>query len=95
MAKTFYTADLAVALKYDGKNTPKVTAKGQGETAQQILQLAEKHQVPFHHDPELCDVLAQVSAGEEIPEKLYLAVAEVIAFAYLLTGKFPENDHDH
>ena len=34
-------------------------------------------------------MLAQLDLGSEIPRELYLAVAEVIAFAYMLTGKFP------
>ncbi len=34
-------------------------------------------------------MLSQIPLGDEIPEALYRAIAEVIAFAYLLTGKFP------
>ena len=89
MAKTYYTADLAVALKYDGKNAPKVTAKGEGLTAEQIIQIAEQHGIPLQTEPELTRILAQIPLGEEIPNELYLAVAEVIAFAYFLSGKVP------
>ena len=89
MAKTYYTSDIAVALKYDGKNAPKVTAKGTGFTAQQILGLAEQHNIPLQNDPELVNILAQIPVGDEIPKELYLAVAEVIAFAYFLSGKTP------
>jgi len=89
--KTWYTSDLAVALKYDGKNAPKVTAKGDGLTAQQILELAEKHDIPLQNQPELARILAQVPVGESIPEELYVAVAEVIAFAWFLSGKSPDN----
>ena len=92
MPKTFYTADLAVALKYDGKNAPKVTAKGQGITAEQILAIAEKHGIPLQTEPELARILAQVPLGDEIPKELYTAVAEVIAFAYYLSGKTPNHD---
>lgn len=92
--KTFYTSDIAVALKYDGKNAPKVTAKGEGVTARQILELAEQHGVPLQNQPELARILATVPLGEEIPEALYLAVAEVIAFAYFLSGKTPYSEHD-
>lgn len=88
--RTFYQTDIAVALQYDGRNAPKVTAKGEGFTAQQILELAEKHGVPLQSQPELARVLAQVPLGDEIPQQLYVAVAEVIAFAYFLSGKFPE-----
>lgn len=90
MAKTYYNADIAVALKYDGKNAPKITAKGDGLTAEQILAIAEKHGIPLQANPDLARVLAQVPLGEEIPKELYIAVAEVIAFAYYLSGKAPE-----
>ena len=91
MAKTYYNADLAVALKYDGKNAPKITAKGTGITAEQILAIAEQHNIPLQTEPELARILAQVPLGEEIPRELYLAVAEVIAFAYMLSGKTPNS----
>ncbi|MDO9163089.1 MAG: EscU/YscU/HrcU family type III secretion system export apparatus switch protein [Methylococcaceae bacterium] len=90
MTKTYYTSDIAVALKYDGKNAPKVTAKGTGLTAQQILEIAEKHNIPLQNDPELVNILAQIPLGDEIPKELYLAVAEIIAFAYFLSGKTPQ-----
>lgn len=88
--RTFYNSDIAVALEYDGKNAPKVTAKGEGLTAQQILAIAEEHGIPLQNEPELARILAQVPLGEEIPEQLYIAVAEVIAFAYFISGKTPE-----
>jgi len=91
--KNYYTSDLAVALKYDGNNAPKVTAKGEGISAQQILKLAEKHGVPLQNEPELARILAQVPLGDEIPHELYVAVAEVIAFAYFISGKSPEDSH--
>jgi flagellar biosynthesis protein len=81
--------DLVVALSYDGQNAPRVTAKGRGTLADQILAIAEAHDIPLEKDPELTELLAQIPLGEEIPQALYLAVAEVIAFAYLLSGKMP------
>ena len=95
MAKTYYNADIAVALKYDGKHAPKVTAKGEGLTAEQIMALAEQHGIPLQAEPELARILAQVPLGEEIPKELYIAVAQVIAFAYFLSGKTPENFTNH
>ena len=83
-------ADIAIALRYDGKTTPRVTAKGDGELAKRITAAAEQAGVPLHPDPELAMVLSQIPLGEEIPENLYKAVAEVIAFAYILAGRFPE-----
>jgi flagellar biosynthesis protein len=79
--------DFAVALRYDGKNAPKVTAKGEGALAEQIRQVADEHGVPLHEDAALTYVLSQIDLGDQIPEFLYRAVAEVIAFAYLLSGR--------
>lgn len=81
---------LAVALKYDGESAPKVSAKGSHELAEQIIAIAKKHNVPLSENRELVTLLSTLELGEEIPEMLYLAVAEIIAFAYMLKGKVPE-----
>lgn len=83
-------SDIAVALSYDGKNTPRVTAKGKQELAERIIEAAEQAGVPLYPDPELAMILSQVPLGEDIPDNLYKAIAEVIAFAYILAGKVPE-----
>ena len=80
----------AAALKYDGVNTPKLIAKGDGKLAEQIVSLAEENDVHVHYDPLLLDVLTRLELGDEIPETLYLAVAKIIAFAYYLQGKHPD-----
>ena len=82
---------LAVALQYDGENTPIVSAKGQNKLADEIIEIAQKHNIPLQYDPELAAILSQVPSGDEIPENLFLAVAEVISFAYIIKGKFPKN----
>ena len=84
------TPDLAIALHYDGNSTPRVTAKGEHRLAQQIIDAAEQAGVPLYPDRDLAMVLAQIPLGEEIPENLYKAIAEVIAFAYVIAGKVPE-----
>jgi flagellar biosynthesis protein len=90
MKKLLNPSDLAVALKYDGRRAPRVVAKGSAEVAEQIIALAKENDIPLHTDPALVGVLSNVPLGDEIPRELYLAVAEVIAFAYLLSGKLPE-----
>ena len=80
----------AVALHYDGDNAPCITAKGSGELAEQIIALAKEHGIPLEEDKDLINLLAQLDIGAEIPQTLYLAVAEIIAFAYMLRGKAPE-----
>jgi flagellar biosynthesis protein len=90
MNRVLNPPDLAVALNYDGQAAPRVVAAGKGELAERIIELAREHGVPLHADPALAGVLAEVPLGGEIPRELYLAVAEVIAFAYYLSGKAPE-----
>lgn len=79
----------AVALEYDGVSAPVVTVKGDGLLAEEILQRAEMYDIPIQEDPELVQFLSQIELGDEIPETLFLAVAQVLAFAYLLKGKYP------
>lgn len=85
------TVTLAVALHYDEVTAPRVVAKGTDEIAQKILEIARRHQVPLQENKELVQLLSKVDLGEQIPEMLYLAVAEVIAFAYYLRGKVPKS----
>src|SRR5690606_16738650 len=80
----------AVALFYDGKNAPHVSAKGTGSIAQEIIDIAKEHNVPLCDNSELVDLLVNLELGDEIPTSLYIAVAHIIAFAYELEGKQPE-----
>ena len=82
--------ELAVALKYDGENAPRVTAKGSGELAERIVALAMEHNIPMQENALMAQTLAQLELNEEIPAALYLSVAEIIAFAYYLSGKVPD-----
>ena len=74
----------AVALSYDGQQAPTLSAKGDDELADAILALAREHEVPIYENPELVRLLARLELGEQIPEALYLTIAEVIAFAWQL-----------
>lgn len=84
------TEKQAVALAYDGARAPTVTAEGSGELAEQIIAIAREHGIPLFENPQLLTLLQQVGLGEEIPETLYLCIAQVIAFAYKIQGKFPQ-----
>lgn len=79
----------AVALQYDGRNAPRVTAKGDDDVARRIIEIAREHGVPLREDPDLITLLAKLELGDEIPRELYVTVAHVIAWAYGLTGKTP------
>ena len=81
----------AVALFYDGESAPTLTAKGDELLAEQIIAIAKEHNIPIREEPELVNVLSRLNLGDEIPHELYVAVAEIIAFAYMLKGKTPES----
>jgi len=84
----------AVALAYDGKNAPRIVAKGHGELAQDIIATAKEHGILVHEDEELVKVLQRIELGSDIPKELYIIIAELIAFSYVLQGKFPEEWHN-
>jgi flagellar biosynthesis protein len=45
--------------------------------------------VPIYENAELVKLLARMELGDSIPQELYLTIAEIIAFAWNLKGKFP------
>jgi flagellar biosynthesis protein len=79
----------AVALKYDQKKdkSPRVIAKGRGNIAEKIIDIAKEHNVPLYEDKNLIQILEALDLETEIPPELYRAVAEVLAFIYRLNGK--------
>ncbi len=77
----------AIALEYDGRRAPQVTARGHDEIALEILRRAHAAGVPIHRDSELALVLDQLDLGDQVPEALYVVIAEILAFAYRLSGK--------
>ncbi|MFT7244632.1 MAG: flagellar biosynthesis protein [Candidatus Azotimanducaceae bacterium] len=79
----------AVALKYDGLSAPRVTAKGEAELAQEIMAIAEAFDVPTFQQSDLAELLYRLDLNEEVPPALYIAVAEIMSFAYMLSGRTP------
>ena len=81
---------LAVALKYDsGKmEAPQVVAKGAGFVAEKIKDIARGNGIPAIENKPLAQSLFKlVEVGMTIPEDLYQAVAEVLAYVYRMKGK--------
>ena len=77
----------AVALKYDTKkmSAPTVVAKGADLIAMKIKEIAKSHNVPIVEDKPLAQALFKsVSIGDQIPEKLFQAVAQILAYIYKL-----------
>ncbi|WGK62769.1 EscU/YscU/HrcU family type III secretion system export apparatus switch protein [Halopseudomonas sp. SMJS2] len=80
----------AIALLYEGgEQAPTITAKGEGELAERIIELAMDHEVPIYENADLASMLTRMELGDQIPEALYRTIAEIIAFAWHLQGKMP------
>ena len=79
----------AAALRYnaDKESAPRVVAKGEGKTADNIIKIAELHNLPIKKDEDLIELLSKVELDKEVPTELYKAVAEVFSFIYKVTNK--------
>ena len=82
----------ATALQYDPENggAPRVVASGQRKVAEKILEEARKNNIAIYEDSALTAALSSINLGEEIPTELYLVVAEVLAYVYRVSGKYPK-----
>jgi flagellar biosynthesis protein len=77
-----------VALSYqEGEHAPRVTATGSGLVAERILTAAREAGVPVREDPALARALAALELGAEVPQALWAAVAETLAWAYRLDAQ--------
>jgi len=81
---------VAVAIRYrrDESRAPKVIAKGKGQLAEIMRDLARSNGVPIVEDIPLARLLyRKVKVGREIPAETYKAVATILAFVYRITGR--------
>lgn len=81
----------AIGLRYDGQQAPHVSSRGVGETAEQILAMAKEEGLYIHEDPQLLERLLGLQTGEQIPPALYVVIAEILAYSFLLQGRYPEH----
>ncbi|MDP3315686.1 MAG: EscU/YscU/HrcU family type III secretion system export apparatus switch protein [Devosia sp.] len=74
--------NLAVALEYERgtRDAPRVIAKGRGEVARRIVEIATEADVHIDANSPLAEALAGVNLDEPIPIELYEAAAEIIGF---------------
>lgn len=89
--------EVAVAVKYDEKEmmAPQVMAKGQRLFAEAIREVAAEFDIPIIQNVPLAWTLLELDVGDEIPEELYTAVAEVLVIIYRMReekeGKLSDN----
>ena len=83
---------IAAALGYDPdkEEAPKLLAKGQGEIADRIIELAKQHDIPIHEDRDLVAVLSKLDLDQEIPPELYRTIAELLAFIYRANNRWKD-----
>jgi flagellar biosynthesis protein len=83
----------AAALGFDPEadEAPRILAKGHGDIADRIIALAREHDIPLREDPDLVAVLAKLDLGQEIPQELYRAVAEILAFVYRVNSRWEQD----
>lgn len=94
MLEKKYTQAKAVALQYDKEknNAPLVNAQGRGETAKNIIKIAEENGIPIKKDEDLVNMLSQIELNQEIPVELYQAVSEVFTFIYGISNDKTNKD---
>lgn len=83
---------LAIAIRYDADtmSAPRVVAKGADHMAAIIRQIAMEHKVPIVQRRELARAMYDVvEPGDEVPERFFQAVAEILAYVYQLSGSMP------
>jgi flagellar biosynthesis protein FlhB len=75
---------LAIALQYDrqGEEAPVVVARGERLLAERIKEVAREAGIPIYRDVNLARALGELEEGDEIPEALYEAVAEILRVVY-------------
>jgi flagellar biosynthesis protein len=79
----------AAAIEYGGKDTiPGIIAAGKGILADKLLEVAREHGITIYNDRDLAEVLAELKPGTEIPEHLFTAMAEVLAYCYRINESF-------
>jgi flagellar biosynthesis protein len=78
--------EIAIALKYDKEKdgAPRVVAKGMRIKAEKIREIARQYNIPIMKNLPLANALYRIDVGQEVPEELYDAVAEVLNFVYAI-----------
>ncbi len=73
---------IALAYRRDEMSAPQIVAKGADHLAFRIREIAREHQVPLVENKPVARALYKYEVGEEIPEEMFTAVAEILAYVY-------------
>ena len=79
----------AAALTYDREKdaAPRLSAKGRGQLAARIVDIARQHNIPIQRDADLIEILEKVDIDSEVPLEVYAVVAEIFAYLYKVNQK--------
>jgi flagellar biosynthesis protein len=77
----------AVALEYS-EDLPKVVASARGYLAEKLIEIAKLNNITIYKDSDMAEILSKLDAGATIPENLFLAMAEILAYCYKVNSKF-------
>ena len=81
----------AVAIEYDRSwardAAPRITAKGEGYVADEILKRAQDIGLPVERNQDLLNLLYAVDLGDEIPVDAFVVVAEILRYIYEKNGE--------
>lgn len=78
---------IGVALEYAG-DIPRILAVAKGILFESLIKIAKEHNITIYQDSNLAQVLAQFPIGSEIPEELFKAVSDVLAYCYRMNDTF-------
>lgn len=78
---------IAIAYRRDEMDAPQIVAKGADTLAMKIRDIAKEHGVPLVENVPVARALYKFEVGDAVPEELYTAVAEILAYVYSLKGK--------
>ena len=79
--------NISAAIEYSGE-VPKIIASARGYLAKKMLEVAKANNVTIYKNSDLAEVLSRMTPGSSIPEDLYVAVAEVLAYCYRMNEEF-------
>ncbi|MDF2877945.1 MAG: type secretion exporter [Clostridia bacterium] len=82
------------ALSYtENMTAPTIVASGQGKVADNILEEAQKHDIPVYQDEKLATILTEIEIGRQIPEELYELVAKIMVFVGDMDELYAKTKH--
>lgn len=89
--------ELAIAIKYDDREmvAPQIMTKGQRQFAALIREIATEEGVPIIENPPLAWTLIELDIGDEIPEELYQAMAEILIIVYRMKEEGEQTERDY